>query len=217
MESPRARRLRVGLTGGIASGKSTVSRLFAELGVPIVDADEISRRVVEPGTPGLAAVVDRFGREVLDDAGHLDRAALRARVFADPGARRDLESILHPLIRAMMDADARKAAGPYVILAIPLLVEGDGRNRVDRVLVVDAEEDTQLGRVVARDRVPESQARAILAAQASRARRLAAADDVIRNEGSVADLRQAVESLHQRYLRLAHERDGLPSGGAGSQ
>lgn len=210
-------RLRVGLTGGIASGKSTVSRLFAELGVPIVDADEISRRVVEPGTPGLAAVVGRFGHEVLDSAGRLDRAALRARIFADASARRDLESILHPQIRETMDADVQAAVGPYVMLAIPLLVEGNGRNRVDRVLVVDAEEDTQLGRVVARDGVPESQARAILAAQASRARRLAAADDVIRNEGSVADLRRAVESLHQRYLRLAHERDGLPSGGAGSQ
>ena len=197
------RRLRVGLTGGIASGKSTVSGIFAELGVPIIDADEVSRRVVQPGSPGLRQVVQRFGDGVLDAHGGLNRAALRERIFADANARRDLEAILHPRIRATMDEMADRASGPYVILAIPLLVESGPADRVDRVLVVDVEEDVQVARVQARDGVPESQARAILGAQASREQRLRAADDVISNAGSVAELRQAVEKLHAQYLALA--------------
>jgi len=206
-ESPTqcSRRLRIGLTGGIASGKSTVSRIFSELGITVIDADEVSRRVVEPGTPGLAAVVRRFGADVLDADGRLNRAALRARIFADPAARRDLEAILHPLIRAAMDEETAAVSGPYVVLAIPLLVEGGPGDRVDRVLVVDVDEATQIARVVSRDGVPESQARAILAAQASREQRLRAADDVIANGGSVAELRHSVEILHRRYLELARE------------
>lgn len=195
--------LRIGLTGGIASGKSTVSRIFGKLGVPVIDADEVSRQVVEPGTAGLAAVVQRFGPQVLDEHGRLQRATLRTMIFGDAVARRDLEAILHPRIRGRMDELAAAAAGPYVILAIPLLVEGGPSERVDRVLVVDVDEATQLARVVARDGVPEAQARAILAAQASREQRLRAADDVISNAGSVAQLRQSVEQLHRRYLQLA--------------
>ena len=211
------KRLRIGLTGGIASGKSTVSRIFSELGVSVIDADEVSRRVVEPGTSGLAALISRFGRDILGPDGRLDRAALRARIFTDPAARRDVEAILHPLIRAAMDADAAASQGPYVILAIPLLVEGGRGNRVDRVLVVDVDEATQIARVVNRDGVPEAQARAILAAQASREQRLNAADEVIRNDGSVADLRHQVQILHQRYLDLVRSRvTGAADGAAKS-
>ncbi|MBS0400403.1 MAG: dephospho-CoA kinase, partial [Proteobacteria bacterium] len=159
-----------------------------------------------PGTAGLAAVVKRFGEDMLDADGRLDRAALRRKIYADESARRDLEAFLHPMIRAAMDAEATIASGPYVVLDIPLLVEGERTDQVDRVLVVDVDEATQIGRVVRRDGVPESQARAILAAQASREQRLRAADDVVHNEGSLAALKQAVESLHQRYLALAGSR-----------
>jgi len=197
------RRLRIGLTGGIASGKSTVARRFTELGVPVIDADAAARAVVAPGTPGLAAVSERFGPGVLADNGELDRRALRDLIFKDPALRQDLEAILHPLIRADMEQSAELAVGPYVVMDIPLLVEGGSRDRVDRILVVDVDEAVQLQRVVARDGCTEQQARAILASQASRTARLAAADDVLPNTGTVTDLRQAVDRLHERYLRLA--------------
>ena len=200
------RRLRIGLTGGIASGKSTVARRFTELGIPVIDADEAARAVVAPGTPGLAQVIQRFGSRVLDAAGALDRRALRDLVFDDPGSRRDLEAILHPLIRAVMEQNAESARGPYVVLDIPLLIEGGSRAQVDRILVVDVDEATQLQRLQTRDGSSPQQARAILASQASRAARLAAADDLVSNTGSVTDLRQAVDGLHQQYLRLAAEQ-----------
>ena len=176
--------LRIGLTGGIASGKSTVSRLFAALGVPVIDSDEIAREVVAPGTPGLAAIAARF----------------------------DLEAITHPAIREAMDQRSARAGGDYQILAIPLLVEGGGgaRGRVDRVLVVDCDEDLQVRRVMARDGSTEAQARAVLAAQASRAQRRAAADDVIVNDGGLAALRDQVAALHERYRAAA--RQGPPDG-----
>jgi dephospho-CoA kinase len=198
-----ARRLRIGLTGGIASGKSTVAGRFSELGIPVIDADESSRFVVAAGQPGREAVVARFGEDVLKADGELDRRALRQLIFADPRKRRDLEAILHPLIRADMERRAMQAVGPYVILEIPLLVEGGGRERVDRVLVVDADEATQLQRLMARDGENLEGARAILAAQTNRTIRLKAADDVLVNSGTVPDLRQAVDRLHQRYLQLA--------------
>jgi dephospho-CoA kinase len=197
-------RLRIGLTGGIASGKSTVTQRFAELGVPVIDADVASRHVVEPGEPGLEQVVHRFGPGILDTNGSLDRRALRALIFSDPASRHALDAILHPLIRAEMEDQAATARGPYLVLAIPLLVEGGrARNRVDRVLVVDVDETTQLKRVQTRDGGTADQARAILASQASRETRLAAADDVLWNSGSVADLRQSVDRLHEQYLQLA--------------
>jgi dephospho-CoA kinase len=197
------RPLRIGLTGGIASGKSTVTQRFTELGVPVIDADMASRRVVEPGTPGLAQVVERFGARVLTD-GQLDRRALRDLIFKDSALRQALDAILHPLIRAEMEREAARAQGPYVIMAIPLLVEG-GRSakRVDRVLVVDADETLQMQRLQARDGSSEQQARDILAAQASRTARLEQADDVLLNAGTVAELRQAVDRLHEQYLQLA--------------
>jgi dephospho-CoA kinase len=196
-------RLRIGLTGGIASGKSTVAQRFVELGVPVIDADESARFVVAPGQPGLADLTKRFGPGILTADGELDRRALRNLVFADPQLRRDLEAILHPLIRADMERRAGAAAGPYLVMAIPLLVEGGKPDRVDRILVVDVDEDVQLRRVMTRDSTTREQARAILAAQASRAVRLKAANDVIVNSGAVSELRQAVDALHERYLRLA--------------
>ena len=197
------RRLRIGLTGGIASGKSTVAQRFTELGVPVIDADAAARAVVAPGTPGLAAVLKRFGRGVAAENGELDRGALRELIFREPASRRDLETILHPLIRADMERSAQLAVGPYVVMAIPLLVESGLRDRVDRILVVDVDEAVQLQRVMARDGCTEEQARTIVASQASRSARLAAADDVVTNAGTVTDLRQAVDHLHARYLRLA--------------
>ena len=197
-------RLRIGLTGGIASGKSTVTQRFAELGVPVIDADVSARNVVERGKPGLEQVVRRFGPGVLDAHGNLDRPALRALIFNDSGSRQALDAILHPLIRADMEQQAAAATGPYLVMAIPLLVEGGrAHDRVDRVLVVDVDEALQLQRVQARDGSSAQQALAILASQASRETRLAAADDVLRNSGSVAELRQAVDRLHEKYLHLA--------------
>jgi len=197
------RPLRIGLTGGIASGKSTVTQRFAELGVPVIDADVASRTVVEPGKPGLAQVVQRFGMGVLAD-GQLDRRALRNLIFKDSSLRQALDVILHPLIRAEMEREAAQVQGPYVVMAIPLLVEGgSSAKRVDRVLVVDADETLQIQRLQARDGSSADQARAILASQASRAARLRMADDVLLNSGTVAELRQSVDRLHEQYLQLA--------------
>lgn len=199
------RRLRIGLTGGIASGKSTAAQRFTELGVPVIDADAAARAVVAAGQPGLAEVVKRFGTGVLGANGELDRRALRDLIFSDSRLRRDLETILHPLIQADMEQRAAAAIGPYLVLAIPLLVEsGSGaRDRVDRILVIDVDEATQLQRLVARDAGTLEQARAILQAQASRASRINAADDVLLNVGTVPELRQSVDRLHEYYLRLA--------------
>jgi dephospho-CoA kinase len=197
------RRLRIGLTGGIASGKSTVAQRFTEFGVPVIDADAAARAVVAPGTPGLAQVIERFGSGILAKNGELDRRALRDLIFSDPGARRDLESILHPLIRVDMEKSADQAIGPYIVMAIPLLIENGPSDRVDRILVVDVDESVQLRRVMDRDGCTSEQARAILATQAARSARLAAADDVLLNAGTVSDLRQAVDRLHERYLELA--------------
>ena len=197
--------LRIGLTGGIGSGKSTVAEIFASLGVPVIDADLVAREVVEPGTPALAEVAAAFGPGVLGPDGRLDRARLRTRIFADDTARTRLEAILHPRIRARMEALARAADADaeYCLLVIPLLVESGQRNLVDRVLVVDAPEPLQVERVCARDGVTPEAARAILRTQAARAERLAAADDVVRNTGAEARLRREVEALHHRYRRLA--------------
>jgi dephospho-CoA kinase len=197
------RPLRIGLTGGIASGKSSVSARFRELGVSVIDADESARRVVAPGTPGLAAVLREFGPDLLDADGNLDRRRLRTLVFSDPDKRRSLESILHPLIHADMEREATLATGPYLIMVIPLLVEGASRNRVDRILVVDVPEPLQLERLQARDGASLDQARAMLGAQATRENRLQAADDMLQNVGTFAELRGRVDALHQRYLQLA--------------
>jgi dephospho-CoA kinase len=199
-----ARPLRIGLTGGIASGKSTVTQRFSELGVPVIDADIASRAVVEPGTAGLQQIVQRFGSNILGSGGELNRAALRAQIFGDPNLRKELEAILHPLIRTYMEHQAKDVVSPYLIMAIPLLIEsGSPRDRVDRILVIDVDDSTRIRRLQERDGSSLDQARAILASQASRESRLAAADDVLLNDGTVTDLRQAVDRQHARYMSLA--------------
>ena len=197
----------IALTGGIAAGKSAVTRRFAALGVPIHDADVAAREVVAPGSEGLAAVVAAFGDEALDAHGHLDRAAMRRRVFADPLARKTLEAIVHPRVRQWLHERALADTAPYCLLAIPLLVENlDHYRWIDRVLVVDAPADLQLARLMARDGIDEALARRMLAQQAERAQRLALAHDVIDNSGDEAALDAAVAALHQRYLALAAKR-----------
>jgi dephospho-CoA kinase len=201
---------RVALTGGIASGKTTVANLFAARGVPLIDTDVIAREVVEPGQPALQAVVAAFGTAVLGPDGRLDRRQLRQKIFADREARGTLESILHPAIRVEMERQSAAAAasGPYQILVIPLLAEGGRRDHVDRVLLVDAPEQLQIGRLMARDSVTEAQARASLAAQAPRAARLSIADDVILNTWRPEDLEAQVAAMHDRYVGFASAREG---------
>ncbi len=197
---------RVGLTGGIASGKSTAAKFFGALGVPILDSDSIAREVVEPGQPPLERLIERFGRSILTPDGRLDRPALRAIVFSDPKARADLEALTHPAIGEAMQARSAEAGGPYQILVIPLLVEKNLRANVDRVLVVDCDEGLQIRRLQARDGSKPEQAQAILNAQVSRAARLQAADDVIHNDADMGRVRDQVATLHARYLELAQGR-----------
>jgi dephospho-CoA kinase len=196
----------VAVTGGIASGKSAVADRFARRGIVVADADVAARAVVARGEPALAEIAARFGAQALLGDGTLDRAWLRAHAFADAGARRDLESITHPRIRAALLAHAQAAAGPYVLVAIPLLVEGGGRAAypwLRRILVVDAPEALQLARLRARDGIDEALARRMLDAQVARARRWAEADDVIVNDGPEAALDPAVARLDALYRRLA--------------
>ena len=195
-----ARGFRVGLTGGIASGKSTVANLFADLGVTIIDTDVIAREVVAPGSPLLPKIAEHFGRGVLAADGSLDRRALRQRVFADPAERQWLEQLTHPEIRRLTDERSDAAPGSYSIVAIPLLVETGGKDRFDRVLVVDCAPELQIARLQARDGSTRAQAEAALAAQVSRAERLAVANDVIHNDGDIAHLRDQVEKLHRAYV-----------------
>jgi dephospho-CoA kinase len=193
----------IALTGGVAAGKSAVARRFEALGVHVYDADVAAREVVDLGTDGLAAVVDAFGSGVLDGSGRLDRPAMRQRVFADPAARRTLEAIIHPRVRQWLHDRVVADTGAYCLLAIPLLAENIGHYRwVDRVLLVDAPESVQLARLVVRDGIDETLARRMLAHQASRAERLALADDVIENSGDEVALDDAVADLHRRYLAL---------------
>jgi dephospho-CoA kinase len=199
---------RVGLTGGIASGKSTVARLFEALGVPVIDTDVLAREVVAPGQPLLGQIAARFGPSVLTPDGSLDRAALRSIVFADPAARTDLEQLTHPAIRALLEERSASLGGEYQILVIPLLVETAGRTPVDRVLVVDASEALQTRRLQARDGSTLEQARQILSAQVSREARLAAADDVIVNDTDLGAVRDRVTELHTQYRELAAQFSG---------
>ncbi len=197
---------RVALTGGIASGKTTVANLFAGLGVPVIDTDVIARAVVEPGQPALAAVVAAFGRDVLDADGRLDRRRMRERIFSDREAQRRLEAILHPAIRSAMERQSREAGGVYQVLVVPLLTEGGRRDHVDRVLLVDVPEAVQVERLISRDGVTHEQAQAALSAQASRAARLAWADDLVANTGRIDDLRTRIVQLDALYRRLAAAR-----------
>jgi dephospho-CoA kinase len=196
---------RVGLTGGIASGKSTATKFFAALGVPIIDTDQVARDVVEPGQPPLERLVERFGNSILTPEGHLNRPALRDIVFSDPKARADLEALTHPAIGAAVEARSAIAGGPYQILVLPLLVEKSLGPQLDRVLVVDCDEDLQIKRLQARDGSTLEQARAILNVQAARATRLKAAHDVIKNDGDMSSVHEQVAVLHGRYLELARQ------------
>lgn len=200
-----SRPYRVGLTGGIASGKSTAAKFFGALGVPIIDTDQLARDVVEPGQPPLERLVERFGPGILTEDGHLDRPALRNIVFSDPKARADLEALTHPAIGAAVEARSTELGGIYQILVLPLLVEKNLGSQLNRVLVVDCDEELQIRRLQTRDGSTLEQARAILNAQASRTSRLKAAHDVIKNEGDMSAVREQVEQLHARYLELAQQ------------
>lgn len=193
----------IGLTGGIGSGKTEVGVRFARCGVPVIDTDQLARELVEPGQPALVEIVTAFGPDCLDDRGRLRRDHLRERVFADPDGRRRLEAILHPRIRALMQARVAELDTPYCMVVIPLLVETGMTDLVDRVLVVDVPEAEQIRRVMARDKVPEEHARRILAAQTRRDQRLERADDVLENIGDLDLLNRQVAALHARYLVLA--------------
>lgn len=193
----------VALTGGIGSGKSTVANAFAALGVPLVDADVIARVVVEPGSPALSAIAQRFGPAVLNADGSLDRAALRARIFSDPEEKAWLNGLLHPLIKRQTEQQLRSARAPYVLWVVPLLIENNLQQRADRVLVVDVAREVQIARTLSRDGVSREQVENILAAQVPRQRRLACADDIIDNSGRPEEITDRVATLHRRYLALA--------------
>ena len=197
------RPLRVGLTGGIASGKSTVADMFAELGIPVIDTDVIAREVVEPGKPALEEIGQRFGEHMIDAAGNLDRSAMRKLIFADEHARRDLEAILHPRIGEETRRQSEAADGPYQVIVVPLLTESALRDFVDRILVVDCNEERQVERLLARDAESVEQAQRILAAQSTREERLAIADDVINNDHSRIHLRDQVTALDRQYRQFA--------------
>ncbi|MFM5361135.1 dephospho-CoA kinase [Aeromonas veronii] len=197
----------VAITGGIGSGKTTIANQFAALGIEVVDADVIAREVVEPGTPALAAIADHFGQDVIDPSGQLDRRALRERVFSDPQAKGWLNALLHPLIRSEMLRQCAAASSPYCLLVVPLLVENKLTGLANRVLVIDVDEATQIERTCRRDGVSAEQTRAIIAAQASRVERLAAADDVIENHnGSEMAIKTRILALHETYLAIASQQ-----------
>jgi dephospho-CoA kinase len=196
----------VGVTGGVASGKSEVTRRFEALGVMVADADVAAREAVAHGSPGLAEVVAAFGAGILDAAGHLDRAAMRTHVFADPEARRRLEAIVHPHVRRRLRLQCEAAEGPYAIAAIPLLAEGGGREGypwLQRILVVDVPVEVQRERLMQRDGVDAALAERMIEAQATRRARLAIADDVIVNDGPLEALNAHVVALDRRYRSLA--------------
>ena len=205
---PKRGRFVVGLTGGIGSGKSAAAEEFARLGASIVDTDAIAHELTASGGAAIPAIRKLFGADAVLPSGAMDRAAVRKRVFADAAARGALEGVLHPMIREEAARRIAAAPGPYVINVVPLLIEsGNYRLRVDRVLVIDAPEDTRLARVRSRG-LGDDQVRAIMATQASREARLAAADDVIENAGTVDALRQEVSRLHARYVQLAADKSG---------
>jgi dephospho-CoA kinase len=202
------RPLRIGLTGGIASGKSTVADMFAAIGITVIDTDLIAREVVQPGQPALSEIRSVFGDSVFNSDGTLDRGALRQQIFSSDPAREKLQAIVHPLIRAETVRRIDAASGDYIIIVVPLLVESPLRQQMDRILVVDCDEATQIRRLLARDAETEDQARRILAAQASRDERLAIADDVIHNNSSIEAISTQVSALHDSYVALSN----LPAG-----
>jgi dephospho-CoA kinase len=195
--------LTVALTGGIGSGKSTVSRHLESLGVPVIDADLLARQMVEPGSPALQEIQEAFGDQLVDETGYLDRTALREIVFQNPDQRARLEAILHPRIRQAMADWLEQQETPYAVVVIPLLFETGQTDLADRILVVDCETGRQIQRVLARDELSPAQVEQILAAQVERKTRLQGADDIIENNGTLAELIAATEVMHQGYLKLA--------------
>ena len=199
-----APRFSVGLTGGIGSGKSTVADLFAARGASVIDTDAIAHQLTATGGVAIESIRQTFGTAFITPAGALDRARMRDAVFAEPAIKKQLEAILHPLIREQTDLAAATARGAYLLFVVPLLVEsGIWKQRVSRVLVVDCPEEVQIARVMQRNNLTEAQVRAIMATQATRADRLAVADDVILNDGNPQDLSAQVHRLHARYLSLS--------------
>ncbi len=197
--------LRVGLTGGIASGKTTVADMFADHGVPVIDADEIARALVVPPQPAYDEIIEAFGRDIIDDGGNIDRDKLRQLVFDDTQRRQALEAILHPRVRTEIHHQSLELDAPYCVIVIPLLIEANQLDLVDRVLVVDLDEEKQVQRAGARSELSETEVRKIIAAQIERSERLRHADDVIENNADLASLEAQVEKLHRRYLALARE------------
>lgn len=195
----------IGLTGGIGCGKSSAAEIFGELGAAVIDTDEIAHLLTAAGQPGATAIREQFGAEYLQSDGALNRAHMRELIFTDAVARRKLETILHPLIRAEVAAQIANIAAPYVIVVVPLLIEtGAYRNLIQRVLVIDCDESRQIARATQRGGFSERDVRAILAAQTDRATRCAHADDIVRNDRDPAALRTEIRALHARYLQLAH-------------
>ena len=195
--------LKIGLTGGIGSGKSTACKYFSELGVPVIDADVIARELTQAGQPALSSITQIFGADILNVQGELDRTLLRQQVFAHPEQRQQLEAILHPLIKQTIAARLTHLNAPYVIIAVPLLIESQWTDLVDRVLVIDTPIELQIQRSTQRDANNEGQVRAIIRSQADRHTRNAAADDIILNDSDLAKLHDQVEQLHRRYRKLA--------------
>ena len=205
-------RFAVGLTGGIGCGKTTVADMFGELGATLVDTDLIAHAMTVAHGPAMPAILAEFGPAFAGPDGALDRARMRQLVFAEPAAKQRLEAILHPMIRDAALAEAAAATGSYVMFVVPLLIEsGTWRNRVTRVLAIDCPEQVQVARVMARNGLSEQQVRAIMAAQLTRAERLAAADDVITNDGPIGALRAQIERLHEVYLAFSERMSRLPS------
>ena len=199
--------LKVGLTGGIASGKTTVANLFGKLGVPLIDTDVIARQVVLPGEPGLARITETFGSDVLNTDGTLNRSALRTRVFNDQKQREQLEAILHPLIRQTTLQASETLNGPYCLIVVPLMFESGFNECVDRVLAVVTPPDEQLRRLMLRDKSDEAEALRIINSQLNHDKRMSAADDLIHNSGEPAELVHQVEVLHENYLKLSMQRE----------
>jgi len=208
-EQTDTRPLRIALTGGIASGKSTVADMFAERGVAVIDTDIIAREIVQPGEPALNEIRERFGDAVIDESGQLDRSSMRKIIFADDAARHDLEAILHPRIGAEVYRRAEAATGPYQMIVVPLLVNSPLREFADRILVVDCAREKQLQRLLLRDSESLQQAEKILDAQSSREERLQIADDVIRNDDGLKELHDAVTALDQQYRSIALPQDPI--------
>ncbi|WP_394127890.1 dephospho-CoA kinase [Vibrio hepatarius] len=196
----------IGLTGGIASGKTTVANLFnQEFAIEIVDADIVARQVVEPDTPGLNAITEKFGNQVIQKDGTLDRAKLREIIFSQPESKAWLNQLLHPMIRKQMLDELTKVKSDYALLVIPLMVENNLQSLADKILVVDVDEETQIQRTVERDKVDAYQAKSILASQASREQRLAIADYVIKNDAKNQKLLPQITELHQKFLEICSE------------